>query len=376
MKNSGYQLGRRVILVGIIVNIVIAAVKISFGLLGKSAVLVAEAFDSLSDVAATTAVLIGFKLSSSPKDESHPHGHGKIDSLIALFVGMAIAATGLFLLYQNAVRIYLKEYMNPEWIALFGILTAILMKTGLYIYTTKANKELNSPSIRANAYDHKADVYRLSGVFFGVLFAIVGHPILDPIAALIVSLMIIKMAYVVMRDAIADLVDVQMPDKIINKIEKVVNTWNPEYRLVNAIGRRMGGQYQVNARVLIDPYIRALDGTSDLRKLEKCIIDTVPEIQGIDITTQVNKEDAKAFEKQFRDYVFAALDKFKDQYLSIENAEFHFMTNQQEFHCDMFLSPLLPVQETDRIRQLIKQEIVTEFEHAQVIITIRPASVH
>ncbi|MFC1731694.1 cation diffusion facilitator family transporter [candidate division KSB1 bacterium] len=363
-------------MVGVFTNIAVAAIKLVLGLMGKSAVLVAEAFDSLSDVGATTAVLIGLKYATEPRDEDHPHGHGKIDSFIALFVALAMGGTGVFLIIQNTLRIYYGNYVHPEWIALAGVVTAIVLKAGLYRYTISAGRKLNSPSIRANAYDHKADVYRLTGVFFGILFAIIGFPIIDPLAALIVSVFIIRMSFFLARDTFEDLIDKQMPVKFRDQIEDVVTSWNPEYRLLEAIGRRMGSRYQVNAKIHVSPYVQAVDSAADLRGLEACIINLIPHIQGVDITTDVDRTEALKFEQHFKERVNTVLEKYHSDYLSVENPEFHFFENQQEFHCDLFVNPNMPVRDADRIRQRIKNDITRDFEDAQVIITIQPATIH
>lgn len=376
MEKSAYNYGRRVTIIGILANIVIAAAKLSLGLIGKSAVLIAEAFDSLSDVAATTAVLIGLKFASSPKDEKHPHGHGKIESVTAMFVGVAIAFTGVFLIYQNVLKIYNNDYTRPEWIALAGVGFAIAVKAGLYNYTLEAGKKLNSPSIRANALDHKSDVIRLSGVFIGIIFAIVGLPVLDPIAAIIVSFLILHTSFVILKDSFNDLIDAQMPEEIVDDIKKIVSDFNPEYHVLESIGRRMGGKYQVNMKIRIGPYVQAVNGVSSRQKLEEKITEKIPMIQGVDISFDVDTKDAQKFEERFKSRVMEVLEKYKSDYLSIENLEFHFLEDQQEVHCDMFVNPNMTVKEADMIRKNIKQDIIPEFEFSQVIITIQPATIH
>ena len=373
MNPEDYRYARRVTIVGILANIVIAAVKLSLGLIGRSAVLVAEAFDSLSDVVATSAVLIGLKFASTPKDDSHPHGHGKIESIVALFVGIAIGVTGIYLIYQNTSRIYYKEYLRPEWIALVGVVLSIAIKARLYRYTLKASTQLNSPSVRANAFDHKADIYRLSGVFFGILFAIIGYPILDPLAAIFVAFIIIKTSYVILRDSFQDLIDVQMPEQLHKKIGAVVTEWNPEYHLVEAIGRRMGSKYQVNLKVRIGPYIQAFNGVNDFQQLEEYIQKNIPSIQGVDIKADVDSTEIATQEKKFKDRVHKILDKYADRYRSIEAMEFHFLQNQQEVHFNMIVDPEMSVDVAHEITHLIENDICSEFQNAQVIIHIEPA---
>ncbi|MCP4725850.1 MAG: cation-efflux pump [bacterium] len=372
MDNSDYIQAKRVTIVGIFFNLVIACVKFSLGIIGNSAVLIAEAFDSFSDIAATTAVLIGLKLASRPKDASHPHGHGKIESLVALFVGLAVAATGIFLIYNNVLNIYNREFVRPEYIALLGIVTAILIKIFLYRYTVKAGDKLNSPAILANAADHKADVIRLSGVFFGVLFSITGYPVLDPVFAIIVALFILKTAYSIMKDSIEDLIDAQMPDDLITEIKEQVRKCNEKFSVTEIIGRRMGPRYQVNMKVKIDPYVQAIDGIDELKKLSDCLQSEVPRLQGIDIRAEVDSKKAQEFEEKFRDFVLDVLERYKDQFDSYKNMEIHFLELQQEVHFDMYVKPKMSVKEAHDITDRIEKDICRAYKQAQVVIHIEP----
>ncbi len=372
MDSSDYTQAKRVTIVGIFANLVIACVKFSLGIIGNSSVLIAEAFDSFSDIAATTAVLIGLKLAARPKDASHPHGHGKIESLVALFVGLAIAATGVFLIYDNSLKIYYREFVRPEYIVLYGIIASIVIKIFLYRYTIIAGKDLNSPAILANASDHKADVIRLSGVFFGVLISIVGYPVLDPVFAIMVALFILKTAYDIMKDSIADLIDAQMPEDLISEIMEQVRKCNDKVKVTEIIGRRMGPKYQVNMKVRIDPYVQAIDGTDELKKLTDCIQAEVPRIQGIDIRAEVDSVKAQKFEEEFRDLVLGVLARYKDQYHSYRNMEIHFLELQQEVHFDMFVDPGMSVKEAHEITDRIEKDICKAYRQAQVVIHIEP----
>ncbi|MFC1563792.1 cation-efflux pump [candidate division KSB1 bacterium] len=372
MEKSDYMQAKRVTIVGIFSNFVIACVKFSLGIIGNSAVLIAEAFDSFSDIAATTAVLIGLKFAYRPKDDSHPHGHGKIESLVALFVGIAITVTGIYIIYENSLKIYNREFVRPEYIALLGIVTAIAIKIALYRYTVKAGERLNSPAIKANASDHKADVIRLSGVFFGVLFAVTGYPVLDPVFAIIVGGFILKTAYSVLRESAEDLIDAQMPEDLIAEIEEQVGKCNPEFHVTEIIGRRMGAQYQVNLKVRIDPYKQAIDGIDEFKKLAECIKEEIPRIQGVDIRGDVDDKKARDFEEEFKDFVLKVLDKYKDQYESFKNMEIHFLELQQEVHFDMYVDPKMSVKDAHEITDRIEKDICSQYKQAQVVIHLEP----
>lgn len=157
MHIDDYQRGRKVTLIGIIGNVIVTVIELVRGILGRSSALVADAIHSLSDVGATVAVLFGLKYSSLPEDENHPYGHGKIELIIALFLGIILAVTGIYLFYDNISRIQSKAYLIPEWYTLIAAVFTIVVKEWMYRYTIKAGNKLNSPSITANAFHHRSD---------------------------------------------------------------------------------------------------------------------------------------------------------------------------------------------------------------------------
>lgn len=372
MNNEEYRHGRRITLLGIVGNIFVAAVEFLLGILGRSSALIADAVHSLSDVGATLAVYVGLKYSSVPKDKNHPYGHGKIESVIAMFLGVVLGATGAFLIYLNVLVINNNEYSTPEWFTLLGAAFTIVVKEWMFRFTLKAGKRLHSPSISASAYHHRSDAFTSIGVFIGILGAYLGYPILDPVAALIVAMMILMMAFKITKSSLSDLTDITMPDDLRVGIEAVVHQWNPEYKPVETIGRRMGTRYQVNLKVKIGPYVQAVEEVSDFRQLEQHIIKKIPLVQGVDIKSDVDAENAAVSEAEFKECVRKVLDKYSNRYRSVESLEYHFLSNQSEVHFNLLVDPDMSVGDAHDITNDIEKGICGKFETAQVIIHIEP----
>ncbi|MFC1553954.1 cation diffusion facilitator family transporter [candidate division KSB1 bacterium] len=372
MNKDEYRYGRRISLIGIIGNLFVVAVEFIIGVLGRSSALIADAVHSFSDVGATFAVYVGLKFSSKPVDKNHPYGHGKIESLIALFLGLILAVTGAYLVYENIQKIQAKDYISPAWFALAAALFTIVTKEWMFRITIKAGRKLNSPSIIASAYNHRSDVYSSIGVFFGILGAYIGFPILDPVAALIVAVFIIKIAFDIGRDAIMDLSDINIPPELKNKIEKIIGECNPNLVLMNAFGRRMGTKYQVSLTVKVPPYKQTAENVCELDNLKACLGEKIPEIQGIEITSDVDIASVKQTESEFRKLVKETIEKHSDRYQHIEEQEFHFLADQQEVHFNMIVNPDLSIGEAHEITRHIEKEITSKFQEAQVIIHIEP----
>ena len=372
MHRDEYEHGRNVTLIGIAGNIFVTIVEFYLGIIGRSAALVADALHSLSDVGATVAVLFGLKYSSRPKDKNHPYGHGKIESIIALFLGIILGVMGIYLIYNNIDKIYNRTFLIPEWYTLGAALLTIVVKEWMFHYTIKAGKKLNSPSISANAYHQRSDVLTSIGVFFGILGSYLGFPILDPVVAIIVAVFIIRMAFTITKDALWDLTDVTISDELCMEIEKVTEKWNSEYHVVDIIGRRMGTRYHVDIKIKIEPYIAAIDGVADLRALEKQIKKRIPVIQAVDIKGIVDSEQAENNESIFKYHVNTILSKYESHYRAIKSLEFHFLPNQAEAHFNMIVDPAISVGEAHDITNMIERDIMKKFDHAQVIIHVEP----
>jgi len=142
MDEKEFRYGRKVTLLGIAGNVLVSAVELFLGIVGRSSALIADAIHSMSDVGATTAVYFGLKYSSVPKDKNHPYGHGKIESIIALFLGILLALTGAYLIYGNVSKISTKDYLTPEWYTLGGALFTIVVKEWMFRFTINAGKRL------------------------------------------------------------------------------------------------------------------------------------------------------------------------------------------------------------------------------------------
>ncbi len=170
-----------------------------------------------------------------------------------------------------------------------------------------------------------------------------------------------------------DLTDVTIPEKVSTEIEKEVERWNSEYRIVELMGRSMGTRYRVNLKIRIEPYIKAIDGVTDLRALEKRLLQKIPALQGVDIKGDVDSKRVEFHENRFKEHVRSTLKKYSNRYHTIDSLEFHFMPNQVEAHFNMIVDPGISVGEAHGITNLIEHEIIEEFDSAQVIIHIEPA---
>lgn len=205
---------RRVTHLSIWVNIALTALKFAAGLFGRSQALLADAVHSLSDFATDFAVLAGLRLSAKPRDKDHAYGHGKYETLTAAVIGLSLGAVALEIASAAIRRLFLamqgRPIPEPALFAFWTALAAIVIKEGLYHVTIRAARASGSAALEANAWHHRSDALSSIATAGGVgAAAILGREwlILDPIAALFVSLFLLRVAWRILRQQMGGLTD-------------------------------------------------------------------------------------------------------------------------------------------------------------------------
>src|SRR5574344_1856262 len=195
------QMNYHVTIIGSIFNFVLLVLKFVAGIFGHSAAMIADAVHSLSDFITDIIVILFVRISGKPQDESHDYGHGKYETLATAIIGIFLLAVGCGIFWQGATSIYLcfkgVPLPSPSYIALIMALISIFSKEWLYHYTSNVGKHLNSQAVIANAWHHRSDALSSIGTAIGIGGAILGGDkwhVLDPLAAVVVSVFIVKVS--------------------------------------------------------------------------------------------------------------------------------------------------------------------------------------
>ena len=251
--------GVKVTFNGLIVNIILTIFKFLAGILGQSAAMVADAVHSVSDTASDIVVLLGFRYVKKPIDDSHNYGHGKIETLSTSIVGAMLIVVAL-LIVSSGIEQLLRSLRGeiiprPALIALFAAVLSIVVKEFLYQYTVKVGKEINSSLIIANAWHHRSDAFSSIGTMIGIGGAIfLGEKwrILDPIAAIFVSILILKVAIDILKDSISELIETSVDDELKKEIYGTVSKVEgvKDYHKLRI--RRVGNYYSMSLHILVD----------------------------------------------------------------------------------------------------------------------------
>lgn len=254
----------KVTLVGSIVNLLLVVFKFIAGILGHSAAMTADAVHSLSDFITDVIVIIFVGISAKPQDESHDYGHGKFETLASFFVALALlgAAGGIIVSGGGKLMAWLngEELKAPGMLALWAALLSIALKEVLYHYTAIKGRKLNSQVMIANAWHHRSDSLSSIGAAIGIGGAIwLGNrwTVLDPLASVVVGLMLVKVAYDLLKINIGELTEGSLPadteEEIVRIIDSEPGVSEPHHLRTRRIGNR----------IAIDTHIR-LDGRMTL----------------------------------------------------------------------------------------------------------------
>ena len=252
--------------IGSLVNFLLLAFKFAAGILGHSAALVADAVHSLSDFATDIIVIVFVRISGKPEDEDHKYGHGKYETLATAAIGLILFAVGIGILVNGATSVgdFLKGKVlpAPSIVALIVAAISIILKEILYRYTINEGKKLNSQAVIANAWHHRSDAFSSIGTLIGIGGAIfLGEKwrILDPIAAIVVSGFIMKVATDLLKPCIDELLERSLPaeteQKIIDLIAEFPEVSSPHHLRTRRIGNH----------IAIEVHIR-MDGQTTLEK--------------------------------------------------------------------------------------------------------------
>ena len=256
--NSRERTIYKVTLLGSFVNMLLVVIKFIFGILGCSAAMIADAVHSMSDLITDVIVVIFVKLSNKPQDEDHDYGHGKYETLATSLVGMALLFVGVMILYSGAENIYRaisgEVLRQPGFVALFAAIISVVLKEWAYRFTIRTGQKVNSQAVIANAWHHRSDAFSSIGTSLGIGGAIfLGDKwvVLDPIAAVIVSLFIIKTACVLIKRAFDELLEKSLPAEIEAQIMTLAEQEAGVSEIHNLRTRRIGNHIAMEMHLRI-----------------------------------------------------------------------------------------------------------------------------
>jgi cation diffusion facilitator family transporter len=249
----------KVTLVGSVGNAALLTFKFIAGTLGHSSAMIADAVHSLSDFLTDLLVLVFVSISAKPQDQSHDYGHGKFETIASFLIGLSLVAAATGIVVSGTMKLISwwngEQIETPGWIALWAALLSIIIKELLYQYTAHSGLRLDSQVMIANAWHHHSDALSSIGAALGIGLAIwLGQrwTILDPIASIVVGLMLMKVAYELLKTSIGELTEHSLPADTEEEIVQIIQSFNDVQEPHNLRTRRIGNHIAIEAHVRMD----------------------------------------------------------------------------------------------------------------------------
>ena len=274
---------RRITWIGLVGNVFISVLKFVVGIIGASQAVVADAVHSLSDMTTDIGVLLGVRYWSTPADEDHPYGHGRIETMVTTALGITLAGVALAIGYNAIATVREAHIRQPGWIAFIGATTSIVVKEILYRWTLAVGKRAKSTAVMANAWHHRSDALSSIPAALAVVVALI-NPVwsfIDHIGALIVSLIILHASWRIIKPALGELADRGEPKHIRSQIEALVKALEG-VEAVHAIRtRRVGPGIHVDLHITVEGDMSVYRGHDISEKVKKQLLDNGPDVMDV-----------------------------------------------------------------------------------------------
>ncbi len=255
-----FTCAKRAPVVSFFSNLTLAVFKMLVGYLTGSKGLFADGIHSLSDVVATTGVIVSLKISDKGDDERYPYGRGKVEFISCIFVYSVLFIVAILILIEAIHSIYSGDLKTPSLISLFTAVVSVIANLILYRLELCAGSAVNSPAIIANANENKADMLSSVAVILGIIGSNLGYTYCDPLAAIMVGLIILKTASTLGWKAIEALVDTSLPVKKLKLLNEIILGVKGVERVNYIKSRQLGKHYWLDVEIQVSPDLLVSEG--------------------------------------------------------------------------------------------------------------------
>lgn len=261
-------------------NLVLAAAKAAGGILGHSQAVLADALHSLTDSVTDIAVILGVRYWSAPADEDHPHGHGRIETLITVVIGLAVGAVAVGMGVEAIRGLREGPAFAPTGMALGVALISVVVKEILFRWTAKVGREVRSPALVANAWHHRSDAISSIPAAAAVAFAMVDPEwaVVDRVGAVVVCLLILQASWRILRPAVNQLIDAGAPVSDRQRIEQLALQVDGVEAAHAVRTRYVGSDLAVDLHVEVDGGLSVGDGHAIAVAVKRKLVDEGPNV--------------------------------------------------------------------------------------------------
>ncbi len=275
---------RNLSIIGIGGNALLSAFKLAAGFVGNSSAMISDGVHSLSDVFATLIAYIGVRVSKKPADASHPYGHERFECLASLVLGCILVVTAIGIGWAGVDKVASGAYLSapePGMIAMVAAVISIVVKEAMFWYTRHWARVLKSGAFEADAWHHRSDALSSIGALIGIGLAMVGFPVADPIASILICIIILKAAYDIMKNAINQMIDTPCDDEFVDKVCKCLSDQHGVVHVDELKTRQFGNRAYVDAEISVDGDMPLRDAHAIAENAHACVERNFPEVKHI-----------------------------------------------------------------------------------------------
>lgn len=288
-KQDRYRTAKNATILNAIVNALLSLLKIIAGFLFHSHALFADGIHSLADLFTDSLVLIGAKYSSQDADDKHPYGHQRIETAFTLFLSLILILAGIGIAWDAFEEIIKKAHDIPQIYALPVAMISIVMNELLFQYTHYIGKKIHSNLIMTNAWHRRSDAASSLVVLVGIMGSYLSYPGLDAIAAIIVSILIIKMGCEYTWNSMKELVDTAVEPQLLSEIDTTITKVEGVVKIHQLRSRSMAGDIFIDLHIQVEPWITVSEGHYIAQKVHHTLLHAFKQIK--DVTIHVDPED-------------------------------------------------------------------------------------
>jgi cation diffusion facilitator family transporter len=264
-------------------NSLLAAGKITGGILGHSFALVADGIESSADILSSLVVYLGLQYAVKPRDDNHPYGHGKAEPIAALAVGLALVGAAISIAIQS-IREIVTPHALPAPFTLIVLAGVLVVKEILFRYVVRIGKEIDSISVQADAWHHRSDAITSALAFVGISIALVGGKgweSADDWAALLASFILLYNAFGQIRPALAELSDVAPSKSIQDQVKATAKRVPGVEDLEKCFARKMGLEFYVDLHVIVNGDLSVREGHRIAHEVKDALLNAYPRISEV-----------------------------------------------------------------------------------------------
>jgi cation diffusion facilitator family transporter len=288
-KQDRTKASQKVTLVGAVIDFLLAIFKIISGVIGNSGALIADGVHSFSDLLSDGVVWYAAKHSAEAADEEHPYGHERFETVATLGLAIILAIIGTGIIFDAFNRLSSPSELTHSTLLLSAAALSILSKEALYWYTLKVAKTYKSEMLKANAWHHRSDALSSIVVFVGILGGLNGYLYLDSIAAIVVGLMVIYIAWGLGTGATKELVDTSIDAAHVEQLRNAIGMISGVNSVHSLRTRKIGQTISADVHVQVDPFLSVSEGHIISVSVERVARECLENLT--DVTVHIDPED-------------------------------------------------------------------------------------